>query len=221
VELDIVGAALRPHGDPRARRAAAVIAAVADRLAPLPVVVRERGSGMDGADARALRDAGVAAVDVGGAGASRDPDGGGAGAKRALHGGAAHGNPHADGSGAAFATHGVPAGDAFATHGVPAGDAFATHGVPAGDAVTEAVLMAPGLPVIAGGPLRDGVEVAMCLALGARAACLSRPFADRSPEDAGAIAAALVHQLRVAVWATGAPAAGALHAGHLRDARVP
>jgi isopentenyl-diphosphate delta-isomerase len=80
--------------------------------------------------------------------------------------------------------------------------------------------MAPGLPVIAGGPLRDGVEIAMCLALGARAACVAGPFANQPPEEAGAIAAALVHQLRVAVWATGAPAAAALHAGHLRDSRV-
>lgn len=61
----------------------------------------------------------------------------------------------------------------------------------------------------------------MCLALGARAACLSGPFANRPPEDAGAVAAALVHQLRVAAWATGAPGAAALHAGHLRDARIP
>ena len=73
VELDAVGAAVRPRGDPRARRAEAAIAAIVERLAPLPVVVREAGSGMDGADARALQAAGVAAVDVGGAGrAGRD-----------------------------------------------------------------------------------------------------------------------------------------------------
>jgi isopentenyl-diphosphate delta-isomerase len=176
VELDVVGAALRPHGDPRARRAAVAVAAIAERLAPLPVIARAAGSGMDGADARALRDAGVAAVDVGGAGITA--------------GGAGLAGP------------------------------FATWGVPVGDAVAEAVLMAPGLPVIAGGPLRDGVEIAMCLALGARAACVAGPFANQPPEEAGTIAAALVHQLRVAVWATGAPGAAALHPGHLRDARV-
>jgi isopentenyl-diphosphate delta-isomerase len=178
LELDIVGAALRAHGDPRARRAEAAIAAVVDRLAPLPVVVRESGSGMDGADARALRDAGVAAIDVGGA-------------------------PAVPGFG----------GDRDA-------GAFAGWGVPVADAVAEAALMAPGVAVVAGGPVRDGVEVAMCLALGARAACIAGPFAYRPPEDAGAAAAALVHQLRVAVWATGAPGAAALHAGHLRDVRV-
>jgi isopentenyl-diphosphate delta-isomerase len=179
LELDIVGAALRAHGDPRVRRAEAVVAAIAERLAPLPLVVRESGSGMDGADARALRDAGAAAVDVGGAGSS---------APRAA---------------------------------ADLGAAFAGWGVPVGDAVAEAMLMAPGLPVIAGGPLRDGVEIAMCLALGARAACVTGPFANRPAEAASGIAAALVHQLRVAVWAAGAPGAAALHTGHLRDARVP
>jgi isopentenyl-diphosphate delta-isomerase len=173
IELDVVGAATRPEGDPRARRAEAMIGAVVQRLAPLPVVVREAGSGMDGADARALQAAGVAAVDVGGAG-----------------------------------------GHAYA------GDAFSGWGVPVADAVAEATLLAPALPVIAGGPLADGVEVAACLALGATAACLERPFADAGPETAGETAAALVHQLRVAVWAAGAPSAAALGPGHLRDRRA-
>jgi hypothetical protein len=47
-----------------------------------------------------------------------------------------------------------------------------------------------------------------------------RPFADIAPEQAAGTAAALVHQLRVAVWATGAPSAAALGPGHLRDARL-
>jgi isopentenyl-diphosphate Delta-isomerase len=95
-------------------------------------------------------------------------------------------------------------------------DAFAGWGVPAADAVAEAVLLAPGLPVIAGGPLGDGVEVAACLALGATAACLERPFADIAPDAADSTAAALVHQLRAATWAVGAQRSAALHPGHLR-----
>jgi len=170
VELDAIGAAMRPGGGARGRGVRGAIAAIVERLAPLPVVVRETGSGMDGADARALMAAGVAAVDVGGAGV-RDREG-----------------------------------------------AFADWGVPAADAAAEAVLLAPGLPVLAGGPLCDGVEVAACLALGATAACLERPFADVAPDAVDAIAAALVHQLRVAVWAVGAPGAAALHPGHLRVA---
>jgi isopentenyl-diphosphate Delta-isomerase len=187
IDLDVVGAAMRPDGDARARRAEATIAAVVQRLAPLPVVVRETGSGMDGADARALAAIGVAAVDTGGAGA-RD--------RAAM--------PVAD------TALDMPAASAGERDG-----AFAGWGVPLADAVAEAVLLAPGLPVIAGGPLTDGVEVAACLALGAIAACLERPFADT--ETASETAAALVHQLHVAVWATGAPSAASLNPGHLRD----
>ena len=120
LELDPVGEALESGG--RVARAEHV-AAVCRALAPLPVVVREAGSGLDGADARALQALGAAAVDVGGAGAR-------------------------------------PAGD----------PAFAGWGVTLAEAVAEAALMAPDLPLIAGGPLRDGVQAAMCLALGATVA---------------------------------------------------
>jgi hypothetical protein len=84
----------------------------------------------------------------------------------------------------------------------------------------EAVAAGLVRPRKAGGPTVDGVEVAACLALGATAACLERPFADIRPEVAGEAAAALVHQLRVAVWAAGAPSAAALGPHHLRDRRA-
>jgi isopentenyl-diphosphate delta-isomerase len=162
VELDPVGEALASGG-----RVARVehVAAACRALAPLPVVVRESGSGLDGADARALQALGVAAVDVGGAGAR-------------------------------------PASD----------PAFTGWGVRLAEAVSEAALMAPDLPIVAGGPLRDGVQAAMCLALGATVAA---PRLDAEQDAAGAVAAVL-HQLRVAVWACGAPSAAALHPGLLR-----
>ena len=161
VELDPIGDALASRRGAAAEHLAAACAA----LAPLPVVVREAGSGMDGADARSLQGVGVAAVDVGGAGARRADD-----------------------------------------------PAFAGWGVTLAEAVTEGTLMAPGLPIIAGGPLRDGVQAAMCLALGASAAA---PRLDADADAAGAVAAVL-HQLRVAIWACGAPSASALHPGLLR-----
>jgi isopentenyl diphosphate isomerase/L-lactate dehydrogenase-like FMN-dependent dehydrogenase len=67
--LDADGLVVQLNGmdDPRMRGAGEAIAAVVRRLAPLPVVARGAGYGIDAADARELRAAGVAAIDVGGA----------------------------------------------------------------------------------------------------------------------------------------------------------
>ena len=54
--------------------------------------------------------------------------------------------------------------------------AFADWGLPTADALAAARSAAPGLPVVASGGLRDGVDVAKCLALGATAAGLARPL---------------------------------------------
>jgi isopentenyl-diphosphate delta-isomerase len=67
--LEADGLVVRLNGmeDPRMRGAWEAIAAVVDRLAPLPVMVRGGGYGLDAADVRELVAAGVAAIDVGGA----------------------------------------------------------------------------------------------------------------------------------------------------------
>lgn len=67
VRLDGMSQALREDGQPLMRYATEAIASVAERLAPLPVVARGGGFGLDAADVRELREAGVAAIDVGGA----------------------------------------------------------------------------------------------------------------------------------------------------------
>jgi isopentenyl-diphosphate Delta-isomerase len=68
VHLNAVQEAVQPEGEPRFAGVAEQIAAVVERLAPLPVVAKEVGFGLDAADVALLRDAGVAAVDVAGAG---------------------------------------------------------------------------------------------------------------------------------------------------------
>ena len=83
--------------------------------------------------------------------------------------------------------------------------------MPTARALSTAVAAAPGLPVIASGGLTDGVDAAKCLALGAAACGLARPLLIAAQADrAGEALATLVRQLRIAVWACGAPSAEAM-----------
>jgi isopentenyl-diphosphate Delta-isomerase len=68
VHLNPIQEAVQPEGRPDFAGLAERIADVAAALAPLPVVVKEVGFGMDGDDVAELAAAGVAAVDVAGAG---------------------------------------------------------------------------------------------------------------------------------------------------------
>ena len=66
LRLNGMDEALREDGQPLMRHATEAIASVAERLRPLPVVACGTGFGMDAADVRELRAAGVSAIDVGG-----------------------------------------------------------------------------------------------------------------------------------------------------------
>ncbi|MBI5106387.1 MAG: type 2 isopentenyl-diphosphate Delta-isomerase [Solirubrobacterales bacterium] len=185
IHLNPLQEAVQPEGEPRFAGVAERIAAVVAHLAPLPVVVKEVGFGMDGEDVRLLREAGVAAVDVAGAG----------GTNWAL-------------------VEGLRDRGAGAVAG-----AFAGWGVPTVEALRDARDAAPDLPLIASGGVRDGVDAAKCLALGATAVGMARPLliaaqAGRAAEALGTV----LEQLRIAVWAAGAPSAAALGPDHLRDA---
>jgi isopentenyl-diphosphate Delta-isomerase len=183
VHLNAIQEAVQPEGEPRFAGVVAGIAAVAAHLAPLPVMVKEVGFGMDAADVALLRDAGVAAIDVAGAGGTNWALVEGGRDERAAEVGAA----------------------------------FADWGVPTATALTEARAAAPELPLVASGGLRDGVDAAKALALGATAAGLARPFLLAARADTGTgTAATLIRQLRVAVWATGAASASELGPDHLR-----
>jgi isopentenyl-diphosphate Delta-isomerase len=182
VHLNPVQEAVQPEGETAFGGVAEAIARVVTRLAPLPVVVKEVGFGMDVADVALLVDAGIAAVDVAGAG----------GTNWALVEGRRD-----------------PAAGAVA-------EAFGDWGVGTLDALRGALGAPPGLPVIASGGLRDGVEAAKCLALGASAVGLARPLLHAAQDDrAGETLATLLRQLRIATWAAGAESVAALDPEHL------
>jgi isopentenyl-diphosphate delta-isomerase len=182
VHVNPLQEAIQPEGEPRFGDVLERIAATAAALAPLPVVVKEVGFGMDPADVRALAGAGVAAVDVAGAG----------GTNWALIEG------RRDARAGAVAA------------------AFSDWGIPTAPAVADAVSAAPALPVIASGGLRNGVDVAKCLALGAAAGGFARSLLNATNAgDASRAVAVLVSQLRIAVWASGATSAAAMDASRL------
>ncbi len=183
IHLNPVQEAVQPEGQPAFSGVLDGIAAIVARLAPRPVVVKEVGFGLDGEDVALLAGAGVAAVDVAGAG----------GTNWALIEGRRD------------------------TRAGAVASAFAAWGTPTAAAIRAARAAAPDLPVIASGGLRDGVDAAKCLALGAVAAGLARPLLIAAREDrAGAAVGALVAQLRVATWAAGAAASAALGERHLQ-----
>lgn len=84
--------------------------------------------------------------------------------------------------------------------------AFANWGIPTADAITYAVRGAPDLPIIASGGLRDGIDIAKCIALGAVMGGMAGPFlkaADDSAEAADELVRATAAQIRVAMLCSG------------------
>ena len=85
--------------------------------------------------------------------------------------------------------------------------AFADWGIPTADAVRYAVSGAPGLPVIASGGRRDGIDIAKSSALGATLGGIAGPFlkaADQSTEAVSEFIDELTRQVRIAMLCSGA-----------------
>ena len=177
LHCNVVQEAVQPGGDTDFSGLLARIAAVVEALA-VPVVVKEVGFGLSPADVTALVEAGVAGVDVAGAG----------GTNWARVEGLR--DTAAAGVAAAFADWGLPTSDAVAGARAALDHAGAT-----------------GVVLIGSGGLRHGVDALKVLCLGADLAGLARgllPAAADGPQAASAAVGVLVEQLRVAAWAAGA-----------------
>ena len=82
---------------------------------------------------------------------------------------------------------------------------FADWGIPTAEAIQFARRAAPGLPIIASGGLRDGIDIAKSLALGADAAGLASPFLRAASDSSRAVdelIQELTAQLRIAMLCT-------------------
>jgi len=87
-----------------------------------------------------------------------------------------------------------------------AGRLFARWGIPTAESVAICRRVLPGRVVVASGGIRNGIEVAKALALGADAAALALPLlraAERSAEAAAELIARTVEELRTAMFLTG------------------
>ena len=171
LHLNPLQEAVQPEGDTRFSGLLERIAEVCAHC-PVPVVVKEVGWGMSEETVRQLRDAGVAAIDVAGAG------------------------------GTSWSEVERRRGNAWQAE---VAAAFAAWGLPTAEALICARRAAPDLPLVASGGIRDGVEVAKCLALGADLVGLAAPLlkaAARSADEAERALQVLGAQLRIAMFCT-------------------
>ncbi|TVQ59208.1 MAG: type 2 isopentenyl-diphosphate Delta-isomerase [Spirulina sp. DLM2.Bin59] len=148
---------IQPRGDKNFKGLLPKIAEVCHRL-PVPVIVKEVGNGISAAMAQRLVNAGVAAIDVAGAG------------------------------GTSWAK--VESERAENPLQRQLGRTFADWGIPTADCLVSVRSLLPQLPLIASGGIRDGLEVAKALSLGADLVGLAFPFL-----QAAAISEAAVEEL--------------------------
>jgi isopentenyl-diphosphate delta-isomerase len=173
LHLNPLQEALQPEGDTHFSGLLSKIEAVCQVL-EVPVVVKEVGWGFSEPVARQLANAGVAAIDVAGAGGS-------SWSQVEMH-------------------------RATTEHQRQVAAAFADWGIPTAESLHMVRRGAPGLPIIASGGIRDGVEIAKAIALGAAACGVAGPFLRAATESPAAVAdliAILVAQLRVTMFAAG------------------
>lgn len=188
LHLNPLQEALQHDGNTNFAGLAGRIAAVCRALS-VPVVVKEVGWGISAETARLLVDAGVAAIDVAGAGGTSWSE--------------------------------VEKHRAAGPHTRRVAAAFAGWGIPTAESLQLCREAAPGLPLIASGGVRDGIDLAKALALGATAAGIAGPALRAAATDAGrppnsaALIAALrerVDEFRITMFCTGAASPAALRA---------
>ena len=166
--------AVQPEGNTRFAGLANKIAAVC-RALPVPVIAKEVGWGFSEPDVRMLVQAGVAAIDVAGAGGT-------SWSQVEMH-------RARNGSQARLAA------------------AFVDWGIPTAEAIQNVKRAAPEVLIFASGGLRTGVDIAKCIALGARLGGMAGPFlraAAQSLEATVQTIEELKREIQVCMFASGA-----------------
>ena len=172
--------AVQPEGNTRFAGLAKKIAAVCRALS-VPVIAKEVGWGFSEPDVRMLAEAGVAAIDVAGAGGT-------SWSQVEMH-------RAQNDSQARLAA------------------AFVDWGIPTAEAIQNVKRAAPQLLIFASGGLRTGVDIAKCIALGARLGGMAGPFlkaAAQSLEATVQTIEELQREIQVCMFAAGAERPGTI-----------
>jgi isopentenyl-diphosphate Delta-isomerase len=93
------------------------------------------------------------------------------------------------------------------------GETFGDWGIPTADCITSVRQIAPELPLIASGGLRNGLDVAKAIALGADLGGLAFPFLQAADISAAAVAELteiLMAELQTVLFCTGSASLSAL-----------
>jgi isopentenyl-diphosphate delta-isomerase len=186
VHLNALQELVQPEGQADARGWLAAIESLASSLS-VPVIAKETGAGISATTAERLRDAGVAALDVGGRG------------------------------GTSFAAiEAARARDAGDLRGIMLGELLGDWGIPT--LASVALARRAGLPVIATGGVRTGLDAAKAIAMGATAVGVARPLLQAALQGDAAL------EEWIATFRTGLVAAmyltGSRNVAALSDART-
>src|SRR4030042_2348475 len=142
----------------------------------VPVVAKEVGWGFSKQDISLLAQAGVAAIDVAGAG------------------------------GTSWSQVEMHRAEDDKQQKLAA--AFLEWGIPTAEVILNVIEMAPKMYIIASGGLRNGVDIAKCIALGASLAGMAGPFfksASQSIETTVKLINLITEEIRICMFATGSP----------------
>lgn len=151
----------------------------------MPVIAKEVGNGISAEMAQKLIEAGVAAIDVAGAGGTSWSK-----------------------------VESERAQDAMQRR---LGATFADWGLPTAECIRSIRAIAPNVPLIASGGLRNGLEIAKAIALGADIAGLAWPFlqaAAESEEALHALVKVLMAEITTVLFCTGNPTLSNLKTSH-------
>ena len=174
LHLNALQEAVMADGDTRFSGLLTRIEEVCSSLS-VPVIAKEVGWGISQQAARQLVDAGVAAIDVAGAGGTSWTE--------------------------------VEMHRAESELGRQVAAAFVDWGIPTADSIQLVRQTVPGVPILASGGLRSGVDIAKAIALGACMGGMAGPFlkaAAKSPEAVVQEIQRITREIQISMFAAGA-----------------